>query len=70
MPYTSPFLTPQPYITKVNSLSSEGITIDDGVARAVREAADFSTKYSSDFALVTDLKTALEQFNEVCHDFT
>ncbi|KAJ2913783.1 hypothetical protein MD484_g6625, partial [Candolleomyces efflorescens] len=64
MSYTSPFLTPQPYIKKVNTLSSEGITIDDGIAGAVREAADFSTKYGSDFALVNDLKTALDQFND------
>ncbi|RXW18667.1 hypothetical protein EST38_g7184 [Candolleomyces aberdarensis] len=63
MSYISPFTNPQQYISKVNKFSSEGITIDDGVARRVGEAADFASKYSSYFLLVSELKDLLEQFN-------
>ncbi|RXW12781.1 hypothetical protein EST38_g13073 [Candolleomyces aberdarensis] len=52
MSYTSPFLNYQPYVSGVNNLSAEGITIDEGVARAVRQAADFSNNYSVNWSLV------------------
>jgi hypothetical protein len=65
MSYTSPWLSPGQYIGTVNSLSSGGITIDNGVARTVREAQDFASKYSGDFSLVTQLKVSTAQFNEV-----
>ncbi|KAJ2925654.1 hypothetical protein H1R20_g11442, partial [Candolleomyces eurysporus] len=64
MSYVSPFIDPQQYISKVNSLSSEGITIDDGIARVVHEVADFSSKYSSNFSLVSELKVALDAFSD------
>ncbi|GAB1527222.1 hypothetical protein RhiTH_010397 [Rhizoctonia solani] len=62
MSYVSPFLNPGQYVTDLNNLSSESIAIDEAVARAIREARDFSNKYSSDFSHVTGLKDALEQF--------
>ncbi|KAG8717480.1 hypothetical protein FRC08_007365 [Ceratobasidium sp. 394] len=62
MSYVSPFLNPGQYVTNVSNLSSKSITVDEAMARAVREARDYSGKYSSDFTLVTQLKDALEQF--------
>ncbi|KAJ2927000.1 hypothetical protein H1R20_g10100, partial [Candolleomyces eurysporus] len=64
MSYTSPFLNPQPYVSGVNNLSTEGITIDEGVARALRQAADFSNNYSGNWSLVSSLKDTTAQFNE------
>ncbi|KAF8678335.1 hypothetical protein RHS04_05700 [Rhizoctonia solani] len=66
MSYVSPFLNPGQYVTDLNNLSSESIAIDEAVARAIREARDFSNKYSSDFSHVTGLKDALEQFEPIC----
>ncbi|RXW16189.1 hypothetical protein EST38_g9664 [Candolleomyces aberdarensis] len=63
MSYNSPWIDPQQYISKVNNLSSEGIALDDGIARVVREAAYFSSKYSSNFSLVSELKV-LDEFSE------
>ncbi|KAF5323047.1 hypothetical protein D9611_009338 [Ephemerocybe angulata] len=57
MTYNSPFLNPDTYIGRIASLSNEAITIDKGVAQATRDAAEFATKYSSDFSLVNELKT-------------
>ncbi|KAF8706177.1 hypothetical protein RHS03_05264, partial [Rhizoctonia solani] len=65
MSYVSPFLNPGQYVTNLNNLSSESIAIDEAVARAIREARDFSNKYSSDFSHVTGLKDALEQFEPI-----
>ena len=65
MSYVSPFLNPAQYVTKLNGLSSEGITIDEGVDRAIRDAKEFSDKYSTDFALVAQLKTKLDPFKSV-----
>ncbi|QRW18353.1 hypothetical protein RhiXN_03277 [Rhizoctonia solani] len=62
MSYVSPFLNPGQYITNLNNLSSESIAIDEGVARAVREAREFSNKYSSNFSHAAQLKDTLEQF--------
>ncbi|CAE6431807.1 unnamed protein product [Rhizoctonia solani] len=62
MSYVSPFLKPEQYITNVGKLSSDGIMIDEAVARAVREARDYSNKHSSDFSLVKQLKDDLDKF--------
>ncbi|KAJ2925338.1 hypothetical protein H1R20_g11793, partial [Candolleomyces eurysporus] len=64
MSYTSPWVSPGQYISNVNNLSSEGITIDKGVDRVAREAKDFASKYSAHFSLVTQLATTTAQFNE------
>lgn len=62
MSYTSPFLNPQPHISNLNRLSQDGVTLDEGVARGVREAAEAAKKYSADFALAA----LLHEFNQVC----
>jgi hypothetical protein len=65
MSYTSPWVNPEQYSRNVTRLSSEGITIDQSVARTVQDAQDFASKYSADFSLVTQLKTDTTQFNNV-----
>ncbi|RXW21454.1 hypothetical protein EST38_g4410 [Candolleomyces aberdarensis] len=64
MSYTSPWVNPGQYVSNVNSLSSEGITIDKGVDRAAREANDFASRYSARFSLVTQLAATTAQFKE------
>ncbi|KAF6748035.1 hypothetical protein DFP72DRAFT_917940 [Ephemerocybe angulata] len=63
MSYTSPLSSPDSYISRISSLSSEAIAIDKGVDRATRDATEFETKYISDFGLVTDLKTSTHLFS-------
>ncbi|KAJ2913938.1 hypothetical protein MD484_g6476, partial [Candolleomyces efflorescens] len=63
MSYTSPFTNPAQYVSEVNKLSSEGISVDAWFARVIREAADLSGKYSSDFPLTLEVKAALDAFN-------
>ena len=65
MDFTSPLANPQPYITKVNDLSKESITIDEGVARATREAADFVSKFANNFKIVSDLQASTDKFSVV-----
>ncbi|KAJ2912245.1 hypothetical protein MD484_g8169, partial [Candolleomyces efflorescens] len=60
MPYVSPFIDPAQYISKVNKLSTEGITIDEWIGRIVREAADLS---ASDFTLVSEIKKSLDEYS-------
>jgi hypothetical protein len=66
MAYNSPLADPGPYITKVNELSAEGITIDKGVDGARREAAEFATKYGADFTIVVELQESIDKFSAVC----
>ncbi|CCM02049.1 uncharacterized protein FIBRA_04125 [Fibroporia radiculosa] len=63
MVHTSLLANPQRFIVKINGLSDEGITIDKGVARAKRDAADFADKYVTNFQLVSELQASLEQFS-------
>ncbi|CCM00801.1 uncharacterized protein FIBRA_02843 [Fibroporia radiculosa] len=63
MAYTSPLANPQTFIAKVNALSNEGITIDKGVARAKRDAADFASKYAANFQLVVELQASADKFS-------
>ncbi|EGO20235.1 hypothetical protein SERLADRAFT_477619 [Serpula lacrymans var. lacrymans S7.9] len=63
MSYTSPLVNPQPFITKIKGLSDEGITIDKGVDRGKRDAAEFASKYSANFQFVSELQTSTEQFS-------
>ena len=66
MSYNSPLASPEQYVTRIGNLSSEAVTIDKGVANAKRDAADFASKYARDFSLVTDLKSKIEVFSDVC----
>ncbi|CCM02034.1 uncharacterized protein FIBRA_04110 [Fibroporia radiculosa] len=63
MSYISPLTNPRPFVAKIDNLSDEGITIDKGVARARRDAADFAGKYVANFQLVSELQASLEQFS-------
>jgi hypothetical protein len=65
MSYNSPLASPGQYVTKINNLSNEAITIDKGVGNAKRDAADFASKYAGDFSLATDLKSKIEEFSDV-----
>ena len=62
MVYVSPFIDPAQYISKVNKLSTEGITIDEWIGRIVREAADLS---ASDFTLVSEITKSLDEYSAV-----
>ncbi|KAF5323087.1 hypothetical protein D9611_009276 [Ephemerocybe angulata] len=64
MSYNSPFKNADSHVTRVANLTNEAITIDKGVAQATRDAAEFASKYSSDFRLVEDLKTSTQQFSD------
>ena len=66
MPYDSPLASPGQYVTRIDDLSNEAVTIDKGVGNAKRDAADFASKYAGDFSLVTDLKSKIEEFSDVC----
>ena len=65
MSYNSPLAHPEPYITKLNDLSQEGITIDQGVDRGRREAAEFAAKYSANFTIVLELRESTDEFSAV-----
>ena len=63
---TSPLVNPEPYITKVNNLSDEAITIDKGVDRAKRDAENFASNYAANFQILSELEVSTEQFSIVC----
>ncbi|EGN94762.1 hypothetical protein SERLA73DRAFT_162848 [Serpula lacrymans var. lacrymans S7.3] len=62
MSYISPIANPQPFVTKIRGLSDEANTIDSGVGRAKRDAAEFVSKYSADFQIVSELQASTEHF--------
>ena len=65
MPFNSPLASPDAFVTRIGSLSNEAIIIDKGIGNAKRDAANFASKYSADFSLVTDLKSQVEGFSDV-----
>ena len=65
MTSSPPLAHPEPYITKLDVLSQEGITIDQGVDRAKRDAAEFAAKYSENFTIVLELRESTEIFSVV-----
>lgn len=65
MSSSPPLAHPEPYVTKLNVLSQEGIAVDQGVDRARRDAAEFAAKYSANFTIVLELRESTDIFSAV-----